>query len=430
MKILVISNNSFSDVYNNGKTLKAMFSEFRKDELCMLFFRPHDEISASACEDYFLISDKEILKSVFFPRHETGAVIFPSDSMAIKEELMEQRPKMQRTKLRQQLRDIVWKMGHWNKRKLREWIETQKPNAIFFVGSYCKFANRIAIALHKQLQIPMAVYYTDDYVVNAKPSIYRNSLIKSYQKLIEECEQFYAIGEEMADAYAQFFGKRFNPIMNIVDKSEPCPKQESTSITISYFGSLYYKRFDAIVKIAQLLNDRKTHIKKMYSINIYTSSMITEEQKIQLEKFGINSKGFVKGDEFKNAMKATDIFLHVESDDEDYIRLVKLSVSTKIPEYLMAYRPTIAFGPKEVASIRLYDKIDSRMVVFSNDKESLDCRLNRIIQLINDSSLRDELAQIGFDYACKHYIREVVARQFKNSLIKMINEPTLNMAVL
>lgn len=154
----------------------------------------------------------------------------------------------------------------------------------FFVGSYCKFANRIAIALHKQLQIPMAVYYTDDYVVNAKPSIYRNSLIKSYQKLIEECEQFYAIGEEMAGAYAQFFGKRFNPIMNIVDKSEPCPKQESPSITISYFGSLYYKRFDAIVKIAQLLNDRKTHIKNIYSINIYTSSMITEEQKIQLKK--------------------------------------------------------------------------------------------------------------------------------------------------
>ena len=75
MKILVISNNSFSDVYNNGKTLKAMFSEFRKDELCMLFFRPHDEISASACVGIiFLISDKEILKSSFrFPRHENGS---------------------------------------------------------------------------------------------------------------------------------------------------------------------------------------------------------------------------------------------------------------------------------------------------------------------------------------------------------------------
>lgn len=25
-------------------------------------------------------------------------------------------------------------MGHWNKRKLREWIEIQKPNAIFLLA--------------------------------------------------------------------------------------------------------------------------------------------------------------------------------------------------------------------------------------------------------------------------------------------------------
>jgi hypothetical protein len=44
MKVLVISHNSFSKSSNNGKTLEALFSEFRRDNIYQLFFNDSEEL--------------------------------------------------------------------------------------------------------------------------------------------------------------------------------------------------------------------------------------------------------------------------------------------------------------------------------------------------------------------------------------------------
>ncbi len=42
MKVLIVSANAFSKIYNNGKTLESIFRDFQPDELSMLYTRPQD----------------------------------------------------------------------------------------------------------------------------------------------------------------------------------------------------------------------------------------------------------------------------------------------------------------------------------------------------------------------------------------------------
>ena len=69
MKTLVISHNSFSKTHNNGKTLSAIFSAFKSEELCQLYFTPIGRPDYERCMDYYLISDKDALVSIFRRKH-------------------------------------------------------------------------------------------------------------------------------------------------------------------------------------------------------------------------------------------------------------------------------------------------------------------------------------------------------------------------
>ena len=62
-----------------------------------------------------------------------------------------------------------------------------------------------------------------------------------------------------------------------------------------------------------------------------------------------------------------DAFLHIESDDESYCSLTKLSVSTKIPEYLISSRLVIGYGPVYLASMKLL-KDNNIGIVISNPR--------------------------------------------------------------
>ena len=60
------------------------------------------------------------------------------------------------------------------------------------------------------------------------------------------------------------------------------------------------------------------------------------------------------------------MLVHVESFDNKSRQLTKLSISTKIPEYLATGKPIIAIGPREVASLE-YLKDCSLWITNKND---------------------------------------------------------------
>ena len=73
-RILIISANPMSNVYNNGKTLSAFFDNYPKEKLAQLYFSttlPDNDI----CSTYFKISDVDMLQRRLVKSQTCGDVV-------------------------------------------------------------------------------------------------------------------------------------------------------------------------------------------------------------------------------------------------------------------------------------------------------------------------------------------------------------------
>jgi hypothetical protein len=74
-------------------------------------------------------------------------------------------------------------------------------------------------------------------------------------------------------------------------------------------------------------------------------------------------KGCLNAAEVEQVIGQSDILVHVESMDRLSRRLTRLSVSTKIPQYLASGKCLLAVGPPEVASMRYVRDHEAAMVI-------------------------------------------------------------------
>ena len=113
-------------------------------------------------------------------------------------------------------------------------------------------------------------------------------------------------------------------------------------------------------------------------------------------------------------MKKADILLHVESNDLQYRSLTRLSVSTKIPEYLISGRLLLAFGPAEVASIKLLSDHNVGCVIDADQSDEM-CK-STINKLIGRNDQIHGFVCNAYDYAVNTFDKDKIATKFKSEL--------------
>ncbi len=423
MKTLVISHNSFSKTHNNGKTLSAIFSAFKSEELCQLYFTPIGRPDYERCMDYYLISDKDALVSIFRRKH-CGTQLSKEPDIFTTGTPSTNKKKSRPNNAKKYLRTVIWMLSSWYKGGLKDWIAVQKPDAIFYVGGDGVFSHRIAVKLSKILNLPLATYFTDDYIINP-PSDYYNKLLKrSYKRTIDCSEKLFAIGKKMADDYTVYYNREFMPIMNIVDipLKEDWKTQKENNITINYFGGLHLGRAEEIMRFARFMCDKvKDNLKRSYDIGIYSFASLSEEELKEMKDLGIVFHQGLTGVELADAMRRSDILLHVESVNKEFHSLTKLSVSTKIPEYMCLTKPVIAFGPADVASFSVIAEATPEMVLDDvDDTKVMNKQAKHIIDILNSDEYLTEIADCNYHYAKLHFDRAIVAQEFRNAIMGML----------
>ena len=74
-RILVISNNSFSNTTNNGKTLASFFDKYPVNNIAQLYF--YLELpSYTHYHNYFRITDNDIVKCVLKKNDKCGNIVY------------------------------------------------------------------------------------------------------------------------------------------------------------------------------------------------------------------------------------------------------------------------------------------------------------------------------------------------------------------
>lgn len=420
LKVLIISQNPFSSSGNNGKTLESIFKSFKKEDLAQLYFNGYERPDFDYCDNYFCISEQDVLLHAFDKDH-VGHICEREDTNY-------EEPK--RTFRFRALSHFFWSFGRWKSQGLIRWVSEFNPDVFFFVGGNVSYAHDVSIFLSEHFRKPLASYFTDDYVIYPEPKSMRDriclaALRRKYRKTISHSGVCFAIGEEMSKEYGKYFGKEFFPVMNIVDRPEDGSQvlldivPDFNKVYISYYGSLYYERWKMVADFAHLvrLTDEKDGCVGKHVVRLFTTSKIDDGQKRYLVEAGVLICNPVFGDSLAESMRESAYLLHVESDDACYRSKTRLSVSTKIPEYLFSGRCIIAYGPLEVASMKLL--LDNQIAcVISSEWPREEC-LAALGDLFHDRNKYDQITRRALAYSQDKFNAKKIREDFYERLSSM-----------
>ena len=416
--VLIISPNGFSSVGCN-KTYETIFSSFKKENLKSFFTRPQDpNIDYNYCSNYYSVSESDIISRLLLRTQQCGHEVLCNSNIDYNSKVYNSF-KNKRIKKIGILRDILWKSKLWNTPQFRQWCEKIHADLIFFHAPGSSGLHEIAWFIAKYLNIPLATYFTDDYIISPKydtiwdrfQQIRRK---KFYKRTIDKSFIQFCIGELMAAEYEKYFNKHFEYIMNSVDIIPYTEKYSySTPFVISHFGTLHGERWRLIVRFSEIFNDAA-------KVNVYTPTPINAEIKEAFDKSGVIFHGCIPNEKLKETMLNSDFLLHAETDHPYYRTLFKLSVSTKIPEYLIAGRVVIGFGSIENASMRLLS--DNRIgIVISSDMSDDEIRKS-FFQICYNKKECESFRLRAYEYAKNHFDKKIIATSFKEKLLSCFKQ--------
>ncbi len=407
MKLLLISINSFSKSANNGKTFESMLRGFKCEELAQLYFSA-EVPDFEYCERYFRITDIDIINSLVKLKKRCGGVVAQSNNhICANTEKQKKMVQMARKFVSPAMRDLLWATRRWDTAELHSWCSEFAPDVVMCVGGPFGFLTKIAGEISNRLGVPLVTFYTDDYLLySIKRNVWygiekwRRNII--FESAVKQSKLLLAIGELMAEEYSTRFNRKFHPIMNSVDITPYREYPRRDRLTISYFGGLHLNRWKMIVRLAELINQQA-------QIEVYTMNAPEQNIMTEFKRTGIHYCGGVTGEILKEKIYGSDILLHIESDNKYMRRLTSLSVSTKIPEYLVSGRPILGFGPAEVASMKLL--ADNNIGFFISSEDSDSKITEKLSRLINDFELRKKLGTNGYEYATLNFDNEKVVER-------------------
>ncbi len=411
MRVLVISHNVFCNSSSMGKTLSGYFKDFEIDELAQLYI--HSEIPTSdICKNYYRITDKEIIKSVF--TRKSGKVFGEFDvqlnsnivrtDKGITAKLYQKARR--RTPLVYILRNSWWTLGAWNTKRLNRWIDDFNPECVFFASGDYAFMYNIALKIATKRNIPLIVSCMDDYYFNNRNEgrflgqLTHRLFMKQVRKTMNYASAILTICDKMAEDYQKFFTKPCHVIHTSTSIKEPLafPKKKK----ISYIGNLGLLRDKQLLDIASVLRELNLDGCPKY-IDVYSPESRPEVLCNLTEENGIRFHGKVSADEVLRIMGESLAVIHTESFDPIIRKLVRYSVSTKIADSLASGTPIVAYGPAEVASMRYL--MDNEAAFCATDLLEL---RDALTDFLSNEENREEIARNAIDLAkTNHMINEV-----------------------
>lgn len=422
IRVLVVSANPFSDVNNNGKTLKSIFSAFPKDSLFEFYTRPQDNVigDGTYAKSYYAVSESDIIRSLLHCSKKCGGVqVFETErNLQLANDKIYRGFLKGRLKKVRWLRSLLWKTRRWDNADFREWYTSCEPDIVFALLGGPGACFTIAQEISSRLNIPLAVYFTDDYLIHWPAHswmdrIRRRKDAKAFRQLVAHSSIGFCIGEMMCAEYSSYFGKRFYPIMNSVEiKPFSYVRPGNQLPRISYFGSLWLDRWRMLRRLA-------ASVSGIAEIRVYSGNELTPEMERAFHESGIHFEKAVTGEAYRDAVSQSDVLLHVESDSRENRAKTALSISTKIPDYLASGKPVLAYGPVEVASFRLLKDNAIGFVLSSEDTPEV-CR-QAVASFLSDASLQQSYAERGYAFAEANFDRQKISARVRELLTDVVN---------
>ena len=183
-----------------------------------------------------------------------------------------------------------------------------------------------------------------------------------------------------------------------------------------YAGGLHFKRYETLNLLAKSIAKYNLNTKgKKAILKIYSGSEPSRDIKRYLNIKGASMFcGSLTPQELKVELNRCDIPVHVESFDRKCIESTRLSISTKIPEYLSLGKPVLAIGPSEVASMKYLEEC---AFCITNS----DIIYEELMKFLADNKLKENLSNEALNKFNKNHNTDIYVKVMREHMQRLIN---------
>lgn len=386
IKVLIVSAYNFNGCDATSITLRNLFSSWKRENIAFVYINENAQYQVKS-DNCFSISKKiffnlrsqkeenEIIKTLRNSRSKIDGVTGVIKSESIKARILN----LLHTYISAYKSILPYKYT----KELNSFIEGFKPDYIYSpLGSIGIM--KLSLKISKKFRTLIVPHFMDDWVnVMFKGRVLliipRLSLLWHLKRIKKQMPFGLAISKFMADEYTHKCNKQFFSFMNCVEILIP---EEANNKPINdqkfrfcYAGGLHLGRVDSLLIFCNAL--KKVNENLEVELSIYTSSQDWYKFGDPFKEFKfVKYEGFVNEREIGKVFVTKDCLVHVESFDSRLKAYTRLSISTKIPDYLSSGKPVLSIGPPDIASIKYLREcnvglvLDNKVSVSEEDIEN------------------------------------------------------------
>lgn len=397
-RILIIGQN-FNDGTGGGVTLSNLFSGFNCNEIALATtYDLYNDDDLKYASSVYLLGNKEY--RVKFPFNLVQKTLKSKIVEGIKEEHVSVRTY---NKMFQYLfsgfLDFMRFLGLYSylrnmfvSQVFLDWYDSIKPDLVYTqLGSVymLNFINELIVYRKPEL----AIHIMDDWAKSlAGRMFYKKIIYKSidskFRNIIQHSNKRICISDAMAKEYSSRYGGQWRTFHNAIDTqlkrhmTRKLPNKED--FKIMYFGRIGL----ANKKSLKIFIEAIEAIEKNFSFHIYTPDTRSFRYYLRrCKKTHIYQA--VSHEQAQLLMVEADLlFLPLDFSNES-VDFIKLSMPTKMPEYMSSGTPIFILAPKECALVDYAKKY----------KAAFTCTVNQKIKITEDLSFVYDNYSISMQYA-------------------------------
>jgi hypothetical protein len=334
------SINSFNLGNNNGRTLISIFNKVPNNYIFNFYTFPEHSQYLDPKNQYFFNEFSIFPLTLFKKKNNLNSKRYYSNFSS--------------SYFFRLLKDFIWMFNHWNS-NVDKWIYSNfKPTKVFSPS-----VNNPIILFHfvkfaQKHQIPILIYFTDEYLY--QPSnlnvfhFLRKSLIKYviHRAIKFNKTTFYCGNESLINLYNNKLGINGKLLINRPSKIRiyDFNKNKTLSFRITYIGNLNLNRWKTLLSLCS--NIQKSNLSNEVKIDIFSPSISPHIlNRFKTYKF-IFFNGFLTEINKNEVLSNTSFLLNLESLDPKDKRNIMHTFSTKITDYLSYNIPIISYNPKSI----------------------------------------------------------------------------------
>lgn len=301
-------------------------------------------------------------------------------------------------------------------------IDSFNPEIIYTaLGNFKEM--KFIINLMKFRNIPLAIHIMDDWPV----TLYNKRYLKFYweyiydknfRKILSISRVNLSICQTMSDEYLVRYGVDFIPFHNPIDPQlwESVPFNTNQKCKrVTYVGKINKDTEANLITMCQVIHSLSF---EGYDIKfeVYTPNYTVDKIKLFSKYKNCYVYNTVSQNEIPKLLRSASILFLTLGFDKHSLNYTRLSMPTKLTEYLISKVPILLYCPKEIALYKYCS--DNNCAAWSDEGE--ENLYNTLKILINNTELQKDISENAYKLALSKHsatkIREDFRDVFENAI--------------